>query len=44
MIKAFCGRDWATNPNDQWFTSGATIFLGHTLVTWWSSSATTELL
>nr|KYP51541.1 Retrovirus-related Pol polyprotein from transposon TNT 1-94 [Cajanus cajan] len=35
-IHAYCDADWASDPDDRRSTSGASIFLGTNLVSWWS--------
>jgi len=35
-IRAFCGVDWASDVDDRRSTSGAAIFLGPNLISWWS--------
>jgi len=47
-ILAYCDADWATDINDRRYTSGACVFLGSNLISWWSrkqpviSRSTTE--
>ena len=35
-IKALCDADWASDPDDKRSTSGAVIYFGPNLVSWWS--------
>jgi hypothetical protein len=39
-ITGFCDADWASDPDDRRSTSGACIFLGPNLVSWWAKKQT----
>lgn len=39
-ITCFCDVDWASDPNDSRYTSGACIFLGPNIVSWWDKKKT----
>lgn len=36
----FCDADWASDPDDRRSTSGACIYLGSNLVSWWAKKQT----
>lgn len=36
QLLGFCDADWATDPDDRRSTSGACVFLGPNVVSWWS--------
>ncbi|XP_019420683.1 PREDICTED: uncharacterized protein LOC109330867 [Lupinus angustifolius] len=40
-ITAFCNADWASYVDDKKSISGACVFLGPNLITWWSKKQTT---
>ena len=35
-LHAYYDVDWASDPDDRSFSSGAAIFLGPNLISWWS--------
>ena len=39
-ITGFCDADWASDPDDRKSTSGACIFLGPNLISWWARKQT----
>lgn len=39
-VCAFCDADWAEDADDRRSTSGASIYLGPNLVSWWSRKQT----
>ena len=39
-ITGFCDADWASDPDDRRSTSGACIYLGPNLISWWAKKQT----
>jgi histone deacetylase 1/2 len=39
-IIGFCDADWASDPDDRRSTSGACIYLGPNLISWWAKKQT----
>ena len=35
-LQAFCDADWGFDPDDRCSTSGACVFLGSNLISWWA--------
>ena len=40
-LRGFCDANWAANVDDRWLTSGACVYLGQNLVSWWSKKQPT---
>ncbi|GLT99976.1 hypothetical protein SLE2022_173770 [Rubroshorea leprosula] len=40
MLRAYSDADWADDPSDRRFTIGYCLFLGNSLISWWSKKQT----